>query len=107
MDPYEFERTVYSFLFFFPIFWEGKAHAVTFLFNQLFRCWKRSRPCLGSAVNGNGWDRTAEGRDNFGSYKQTGHDRQCTNRCTAVYPVLLRRPGSGTIKLSSTLQTLV
>ncbi|XP_064006018.1 ATPase family gene 2 protein homolog A isoform X6 [Pogoniulus pusillus] len=43
---------------------------------ELFRCWKCSRPCLGSVADGNGWDRTAEGRDNFGSYKQTGHDRQ-------------------------------
>ncbi|XP_030334061.1 ATPase family protein 2 homolog isoform X3 [Strigops habroptila] len=49
---------------------------LNFLAVKLFRCWKCSRPCLGSVANGNGWDRTAEGCDNFGSYKQTGHDRQ-------------------------------
>ncbi|KAM9378294.1 ATPase family gene 2 protein homolog A [Phaethornis superciliosus] len=49
---------------------------LNFLAVKLFRCWKCSRPCLGSVVNGNGWDRAAEGRDNLGSYKQTGHDRQ-------------------------------
>ncbi|XP_061850272.1 ATPase family gene 2 protein homolog A isoform X1 [Colius striatus] len=49
---------------------------LNFLAVKLFRCWKCSRPCLGSVINGNGWDRAAEGCDSFGSYKQTGHDRQ-------------------------------
>lgn len=55
-----------------------------YYFNQLFRCWECSRPCLGSVVNGNRWDRTAKGRDNFGSYKPTGYDRQGKNKCTVV-----------------------
>lgn len=91
-------------------FWEGQTNAVTFFFFviQLFGCWKCSRPCLGSAVDRNGWDRAAEGRDNSGSYKQAGHDRQGTNRCSVECSVLLRRPDAGIIQFSLfTLHTVV
>ncbi|OWK58622.1 Spermatogenesis-associated protein 5 [Lonchura striata] len=45
---------------------------LNFLAVKLFRCWERSRPCLGSVADRNGRDRTAEGCDNSGSHKQTG-----------------------------------